>query len=262
MKIAIIGLGVVGGAVFKAFKKLNNNCFGLDISNQHEKQKLLKQDIIYICLPTNFTKKRLNTRLISSYLDYLNKNSYPFTVAIKSTLNPGDIIYFQKKYKKLNKKICYVPEFLKERTAYEDFTKNHDLLIVGSNHKKSIKKIILNHGTLPKRKIILRPQEAELVKLFSNSYNALRVTFANSFYELCLSANSNYEKVLNSYLLRGLSSGHYLSCNKNLRGFGGKCLPKDLKCINQFMKSRKKNIHFFNDILRQNSKFKISIKKN
>ena len=50
MKIAVIGLGVVGGAVFKAFKKLNNNCFGLDISNQHEKQKLLKQDIIYVYL--------------------------------------------------------------------------------------------------------------------------------------------------------------------------------------------------------------------
>lgn len=261
MQIGVIGLGVVGGVVFKSFKKLNNNCFGLDISNQHEKKKLLKQDIIYICLPTNFKKKKLNTRLISSYLEYLDKNSYPFTVAIKSTLNPGDTIYFQKKYKKLNKKICYVPEFLKERTAYKDFTKNHDLLIVGSNHKKSTEKIILNHGTLPKRKIILRPQEAELVKLFSNSYNALRVTFANSFYELCLSANSNYEKVLNSYLLRGLSSGNYLSCNKNLRGFGGKCLPKDLKCINYFIKSKKKNIHFFNDILRQNSKFKITCKK-
>ena len=107
----------------------------------------------------------------------------------------------------------------------------------------------------------MRPQEAELAKLFSNSYNALRLIFANSFYELCLSANLNYEKVLNSYLLRGLSSDNYLSCNKNLRGFGGKCLPKDLRCINQFIKNRKKKIHFFNDILRQKSKFKISIKK-
>jgi len=64
MKIGVIGLGVVGGSVFKAFKKLNNNCFGLDISNQHEKQKLLKQDIIYIFLPTNLTKKKLKNKFI------------------------------------------------------------------------------------------------------------------------------------------------------------------------------------------------------
>ncbi len=261
MKIGIIGLGVVGGVIYKAFKKLKNNCFGIDINNRHEKKKLLEQDIIYICLPTNFQKKRLNTKHISNYLNYLNKNSFPFTIAIKSTLNPGDIQSFQKKYKRLNKRICYVPEFLRERSAYEDFTKNQDLLVIGSNDRQSIKKIVLNHGYFPKKTVILKPQEAELVKLFSNSYNALRVTFANSFYELCLSTNSDYQKILDSYLLRGLSSGNYLSCNKNLRGFGGKCLPKDLKCINQFMKSRKKNIHFFNDILRQNSKFKISIKK-
>ena len=69
MKIGIIGLGVVGGVIYKAFKKLNNNCFGIDINNQHEKKKLLEQDIIYICLPTNFQKKRLNTKHISNYLN-------------------------------------------------------------------------------------------------------------------------------------------------------------------------------------------------
>ena len=41
MKIGIIGLGVVGGVIYKAFKKLNNNCFGIDINNQHEKKKIL-----------------------------------------------------------------------------------------------------------------------------------------------------------------------------------------------------------------------------
>ena len=124
------------------------------------------------------------------------------------------------------------------------FLKNQDLLVIGSNDSQSIKKIVLNHGYFPKKAVILKPQEAELVKLFSNSYNALRVTLQIHSMNY-VSTNSNYQKILNSYLLRGLSSGNYLSCNKNLRGFGGKCLPKDLKCINQFMKSRKKNIHFF-----------------
>lgn len=255
-------MGVVGKTIFKAFSKLNNKCFGIDKHNTSELPELKKCEIIYICLPTNHTSKGLNIKLIDKYLDKLNKMKYNGTIAIKSTLNPGDTEKFIKKYKFLKKKICFVPEFLRERCPYKDFTKNHDLLLIGSENKNINKKIIRNHGKYPKKISIVSTKEAELIKLYSNAYNAARIVFANSFYEICNKINVDYSVVLKNYLKREMSSGKYLVCNKKLRGFGGKCLPKDLHALNFIVMKKTKKIHFFNDILSQNNKFKITIKKN
>lgn len=259
MNIGIIGLGVVGSVLLKAFKKLGNKCFGLDISNIHEKKKLLFQDIIYICVPTNFYKNSLDVKIIKYYLNFLNKNKFYNTIAIKSTLNPGDIKKFKKQYRNLKKNICYVPEFLRERFAYKDFTINHDLLVIGGSNKHSIKKIISNHGKFPRKTVVLKPEEAELIKIFSNSYNAARVVFANCFYEVCLNLKVDYNKILKTYLLRKLSTGNYLNCSKTLRGFGGKCLPKDLRALSYCSKKLSKKISFFDNILNQNKKFPTTI---
>lgn len=68
MKIGIIGLGAVGSVLLKAFKKLGNTCFGLDLKNIKQKENLLSQDILYICVPTNFNKNDLNIKIINFYL--------------------------------------------------------------------------------------------------------------------------------------------------------------------------------------------------
>lgn len=106
----------------------------------------------------------------------------------------------------------------------------------------------------------MKPKEAELLKLFSNSYNANRIVFANAFYEVCKSVGSNYNKILQTYLLRKNSSGNYLNCNEDLRGYGGKCLPKDIASIN-FTAKIKTNIKFFKNIIDENKKFKTTIIK-
>ncbi len=261
MKIGIIGLGVVGKTIFKAFRKLKNKCFGLDVHNLAEFDDLLKVEIIYICLPTKHTKKGLNISIIRNYLSKLNKKNYKGTVVIKSTLNPGDISKFEKQFKKLGKRICHVPEFLRERCAYRDFTQNHDLLLIGSKDRISIKRIIQNHGKFPKKIKVVNPSEAELIKIYSNAYNAARVVFANSFFEICKTLKVNYKNVLEAYLLRGLSTGNYLSCNETLRGFGGKCLPKDLYALDLIAKKKSKKIRFFENILKQNNVFKTTIMK-
>lgn len=261
MKIGIIGLGVVGKTILKAFRKLNNKCFGLDIHNLNEFEDLLSTEIIYICLPTSHTKKGLDISIIRNYLSKLNKNKYTGTVVIKSTLNPGDISKFEKEFKKLGKRICHVPEFLRERCAYRDFTQNHDLLVIGSKDRISIKRIIKNHGKFPKKIKIVKPAEAELIKIYSNAYNAVRVVFANSFFEICKTLKINYGNVLEAYLQRGLSTGNYLSCNKTLRGFGGKCLPKDLYALDLIAKKKSKKVHFFKNVLKQNDVFKITVIK-
>tara|TARA_B100000989_G_scaffold296147_1_gene278724 strand:- start:4448 stop:5236 length:789 start_codon:yes stop_codon:yes gene_type:complete len=262
MKIGIIGMGVVGNTLYKAFTKLRHNCYGIDKHNKDDLPNLIESDIIYICLPTNYSVKGLNVKLITTYLKELNKIKFNGIIAIKSTLNPGDTENFIKRFKFLRKKICFVPEFLRERCSYKDFTKNHDLLLIGTENRRYCKKIVKSHGIYPKKVSIVSTKEAELIKFYSNAYNATRIVFANSFFELCESLNVNYSKVLQNYLKREMSTGKYLDCRKNLRGFGGKCLPKDLAALNILTRKKVPKIMFFQNIIQQNKKFKISIKNN
>ena len=67
-----------------------------------------------------------------------------------------------------NLKFCFVPEFLRERAALEDFTQNHDLLLIGTHEIEFAELVIEIHGDLPKQIKVINPLEAELVKYFSN----------------------------------------------------------------------------------------------
>jgi len=259
MKIGIIGLGALGKTLERAFKKIGHKCFGIDIHNIEELNKLILSEVIFICLPTNLKKNKLDINLIEYYLNKLVKFKYKGIIAIKSTLNIGDINFLKKKFKSVKKQIIYVPEFLRERFSFHDFTKNHDLLLIGGN-KVLAKKIIKLHGNYPKKIKIVKPIEAEIVKLFSNCYNSNRIVFANSFFEICQKLNLNYNKILNTYLLRNKTTSEYLNCSKNLRGFGGKCLPKDLTTLNTFAKKNTK-IKFFDYLLKENNKYKTTIIK-
>lgn len=260
MKISIIGLGVVGKAIKKGFEKLNHECFLLDLENKNEFPKTLNSEIIFLTLPTPIKKGTLDKKVIDYYIEKANINNYKGIIAIKSTLLPGTTDNYIKKYKKL--KICYVPEFLKERSASSDFIKNHHLLIVGTSNKNIFNKIIKCHGSLPKKSSMTTAINAEFVKLFSNNYNAFRITFANNFYDIVSKTNANYNEILKNYKNLELSSGNYLKSSKNIRGFAGVCLPKDLESFINFAVSKKINPKIFREIKNYNNKIKKTVFKN
>ena len=117
------------------------------------------------------------------------------------------------------------------------------------------------HGKFPKEISMCDPTEAELVKYFSNAYNATRVIFANYFYEISKKLNVNYENILDNYLKRTHNPGDYLGCNENLRGYGGVCLPKDTRAINFFAKKLDIDLKIMESIIEDNSKIKTTVFK-
>ena len=260
MKLSVIGLGVVGKACLRGFKKLGHECVGIDLKNIKEIDKILSSEIIYICLPVPFNKKKiLDDKLIDKYLNYLNKHKYRGIVAIKSTIVPGRTNYFKKKFS--NIKICFVPEFLRERFAFADFTNNHELLIVGTSSKYIFNKIKKSHGIYPKKIIMTKDINAELIKIYSNTYNAYRIMFSNIFFELSKKLDFNYSEILNIYLKRNLSKGYYLKCENNLRGYAGTCLPKDMNALNLILKKNKINFNTIESIIKDNNKIKKTVFK-
>lgn len=258
MRIGVVGLGIVGGTVKTGMEELGFDVVGHDKKLQTALSDVLETEICYICVPTPANDDgSCNTEIVESVVAELNKLDYIGLIAIKSTVAPGTTKKLSKKYRR--SRFAFVPEFLRERCAIADFTENHDVCIIGTNSDEDYRLIKKSHGHYPRKFVRTTPCEAELSKYFNNIYNATLVTFANSFYEVCKAQKVDYSVVKNSIVNRDHINDTYLDCNKNFRGFGGVCLPKDTSAIAHFCEFANLDVQFFKDILKENSKYKVTV---
>jgi nucleotide sugar dehydrogenase len=261
MKLGVIGLGVIGSATKQGFEHIGHTVFGHDIKLETSIDDVLDTEVCFICVPTNSLEDgSCDTGIVDSVVSQLVENYYKGIIAIKSTVLPGTTLSLSKKYD--TNSIVFVPEFLRERCAYEDFIYNQDICVIGAQTDVQYEIIKEIHGNLPQKFEKATPTEAELVKYFNNVYNASLITFANSFGTLCESLKIDYTRVKNIAVQRKHINDIYLDFNDKTKGFGGVCLPKDTKAINYLANQIAPHITFFNDILIQNSKFEITVFKN
>lgn len=258
IKIGIIGVGVVGDAIKTGFEAVGHKVSVHDLRLDTKINDVLDTEVCFLCVPTPPKEDgSCNTSIVESVIKELTDLDYSGIVCIKSTVPPGTTERMQEMFK--NKKICFVPEFLRERAAVQDFMYNHDVCIVGAESEQIFKVLKTCHGSLPDKFIHLTEKEAEFCKYFNNVYNATLITFANSFYEICNSMDVSYSNVHRAMSQREHISDFYLDCSNELRGFGGMCLPKDTKALAHLSKMMKTNVEFFSDIIRENEKYKVTV---
>jgi len=260
MNIGVVGIGVVGSAVYEGLRGLSHNMKQHDIRFKGDTSimDVIDTDICFICVPTPSRESGdCNTDIVESVVRDLNENDYKGIVAIKSTVLPGTTDDLSQKYKNLQ--LCFVPEFLRERCAKDDFVHNHDLCVIGTENIEVYNVLKECHGHFPNSFIQLPPLEAEFVKYFNNVYNATLVTFANSFYEVCKAKGADYSKIKETIINREHINDVYLDCGEDLRGFGGPCLPKDTRTMAAMVRSLRLDVDFFETILEENAKYKTTV---
>mgnify|MGYP003637455012 FL=1 len=258
MKIGVLGLGVVGNAVYTGFLELGHSVSFYDPIKDSKFEDVLGAEICFICVPTPPTEEGFcDTSIVVESIQKLLDNNYKGIVVIKSTVAPGTTEALAQEFSGLE--IAFVPEFLRERCAITDFIENHDLCIIGTESKECYKKIKEAHGSYPKNFKMLTRTEAELVKYYNNIYNATLITLANSFYEVCKNLGASYTEIKNSLVLREHVNDSYLQCNENFRGFGGVCLPKDTLAIAKLVEKNNLDVNFFKMILEENKKYKVTV---
>lgn len=257
-KIGIIGVGVVGEAVKYGMEKLGHEVYVHDLKLNSKIEDVQETDICFICVPTP-SKKSLegDISIVNSVLEEFHRLNYKGIIAIKSTVPPNTTVNFQRHYE--NERICFVPEFLRERYAKSDFIENHDVLVVGSKSEEISTYIKYVHGDYPKNVVYLSPTEAEIVKYYNNVYAATLVTLANNFYEVCSSSNADYSKVLEAFIKRDHIRKDYLDCNDDLRGYAGPCLPKDVQAMMYFCKKSNIDAGIFEFLDEENKNFKPTV---
>tara|TARA_B100001750_G_scaffold112150_1_gene88610 strand:- start:3255 stop:4151 length:897 start_codon:yes stop_codon:yes gene_type:complete len=247
VNIGIIGLGYVGTALEHVFKK-NNSVHTVETFDINKPcsisstEKLVnKSEIIFLCLPTPMKNDgscdiRIVKEVISdiNYISSSNKINKKLVV-IKSTISIGSTDNFIKEFNNVD--IVFNPEFLREATFIDDF-ENQNRILIGGSISNSEKLEAFYDKIFPSVPIIKTSAKiAESVKYFTNSFLAVKVSFANEMKTLCDKLDVDYDEVVKAAILdKRLGNSHWgVPGPDGKNGFGGACFPKDLaSLINQF----------------------------
>jgi len=252
MKIGVIGLGKIGLPLALVFSQRFQVC-GVDFDKERIKSivehrrflepqvneyldryknnqefstsyKILRDcDVIFVITQTpSLPNGKFDLKYVKSAVENLHKVNPNCLAVVSSTINIGDI----DKLQKIHRRIAYNPEFIKQGSIIRDFN-NPKFVVIGAYSKQDGEIIAEIWRKIHEKPIyIVKPTEAEIIKIGLNFSFTLAISFANAMGEICERFNADSNVVLD---IMYKDRRNY----KPGLGYAGPCFPRDVKCFKQ-----------------------------
>ena len=227
--IGVMGLGVVGDSVHNYFTRRNYPLRAFDpFLGVGDDQSINEADLIFICVPTPY---RPGAGFDDSALrDAISRLRGPKVIVIKSTVLPSTTQAFQFRY--LQHQFLFNPEFLRESSARDDFLEPDRQIVGFTTQSRQLAEPLLSMLPAAPYSRAMVAREAEMTKYMTNSFLALKVTFANELFDLATALDIDYDVVREAVAAdERIGPSHLDVLDGGYRGYGGKCLPKDTKAL-------------------------------
>tara|TARA_B100001250_G_scaffold407308_1_gene427848 strand:- start:654 stop:1517 length:864 start_codon:yes stop_codon:yes gene_type:complete len=260
LKIGIVGHGFVGKATDCGFS-IQTEKFIVDpkIHTNIDQLSEFDPELIFVCVPTPMGESGIqDSSIIEAVVKDLTVKCSNSIIVIKSTVLPSIL----EKIVKVNKRIIYNPEFLREKHANEDFM-NSEMIIFGGNKDiaSKVSMSYLNHSKCKtKEHIFMDIASASLVKYSINTFLASKVLFFNEMHDIFekIKIDDNWQsfiEVLSKDKRIGMSHMN-VPGHDGKKGFGGACFPKDTIALLKYAEDLGVGFKSLKAIIKKNNKIR------
>ena len=260
-KIGIIGKGFVGTAVDYGFNR-DVIKFIVDprLGTSINELKDFDPEFIFICVPTPMNNDGTqDDAIITSVFNEISTHFSNATLIIKSTVLPDSLT----KLSMIYTKCVYNPEFLREKTAKEDFIKSENLILGGMDSDiENVASLYANH-TECKIKNVYKTDliSASLVKYSINTFLASKVIFFNQLFSIFENSNSkeSWENFIQMVASDSRIGDSHMSVpgHDGRLGYGGACFPKDTTALLKLSNKLDSEFTLLKEVIRVNNNIRI-----